>query len=140
MATEYFTTKQAAAIIRQELKKAFPGIKFSVRTNFYSMGSHVSVSYADGPTVRAVEEITDQFYGRGFDGMTDSTTYHDSTFQGRTVHFQGSRPSVSRNLSDESMLETVKTMLAEQWNPNTGSAYGDKRGIVRFLAQGYRTV
>ena len=91
---------ETAKIVRAELKAAFPGIKFSVRSEQYSMGCHLYVSWTDGPAVRAVEAITDQFYGTGFDGMTDSTTYHDSIYKGEAVHFSGSRPHCSRRISE----------------------------------------
>ncbi len=110
---ERIDINETAKIIRKELKAAFPDIAFSVRCKKYSMGCHIDVDYHDGPPTRAIEAITDQYYGTGFDGMTDSTTYHNSEFQGRNVRFQGSRPSVSRSITDEtSLLSRVKAALA----------------------------
>ncbi len=106
---EYIDIKETARIMRGELAKAFPGTKFSVRLQRYSGGSHIDVDYTDGPPTKAVEAITDRFYGRGFDGMTDSTTFHNSTYQGRIVHFAGSRPSVHRSFS----CEDVGTLMAD---------------------------
>lgn len=126
-----FNITETAKIIRAELKKTFPDTKFSVRTQRYSMGSHVNVGYTDGPPVHAVEAVTNRFYGRGFDGMTDSTTFHDSDYQGERVHFAGSRPSVSRNYSAgwRNLVDQAMTILGRQWNPNTGAAWSDKRDI-----------
>lgn len=50
-------TKEYAKQIREELKKAFPGIKFSVRTSLYSMGSSINVRWVDGPVQKDVEEV-----------------------------------------------------------------------------------
>ncbi len=96
--------KETAKIIRAALKAAFPETKFSVRCQFYSCGQHIEVSYTDGPPAKAVEAITNQFYGTGFDGMTDSTTHHNSEFFGETVKFAGSRPGVTHNRTNEDEL------------------------------------
>jgi hypothetical protein len=117
-APEYIPSKDAAKIIRTELKKAFPEMKFSVKTHQYSMGSHVSIHYTDGPPTKAVEAITDQFYGTGFDGMTDSTTHHDSLYQGRPVHFGGSRPSVSRSFTNDTMINEFGRSVRNPENPH----------------------
>ncbi len=109
-------TKEVAVIIRKELKKAFPETKFSVRYKSYSMGSHVSITYEDGPPVKAVEAITDTFYGTGFDGMTDSSTYHNTEWNGETVHFCGSRPSVSRSFTDATIQEKTEAEIRRRIN------------------------
>lgn len=54
-------TKDYAKQIREELKKAFPGIKFSVRSNVYSMGSSINVRWVDGPVESAVREVIQKF-------------------------------------------------------------------------------
>lgn len=95
----YINITETAKIIRSELQAAFPGISFSVRCSQYSMGCHIIVRWTNGPTARAVEKITDSRYGTGFDGMTDSTTSHNQTFNGEVVHFSGSRPHCSREIS-----------------------------------------
>ena len=103
-------TKEAAKLIRKTLKRNFPGIKFSVRTNSYSMGSHVSIEWTDGPTERAVDAVVAPFYGVGFNSMDDSTFYTSTTMSNddgtvEEVRFSGSRPSCCRNISDAVALE-----------------------------------
>lgn len=75
--TRWIDTAEAAKRIRQDLKQAFPGLTFSVRIQRYSGGSHVTVSWEDGPTVKEVEAITGRYAGQWFDGMDDSTHYID---------------------------------------------------------------
>ncbi len=84
-----YSTKETAQFIREALKAAFPGVKFSVRTSYASMTSSTDIQWTDGPTQPEVERITDRFTSKGFDGMTDSTTYHAQTFNGELVHFSG---------------------------------------------------
>lgn len=69
----------AAQAIRAELKAAYPGIKFSVRSETYSMGSSVHIHWTDGPLSCEVEKIVDKYQMGHFDGMTDMYEYsnHD---------------------------------------------------------------
>lgn len=60
--------KHAASNMRIELKKVFPGVKFSVT----STNSSVRISWEDGPCERAVARIANRHKGGHFDGMTDS--------------------------------------------------------------------
>lgn len=111
----HYSITEVAKLIRAELKKAFPDTKFSVRSQSYSMGCHINISYTDGPPAKAVEAITDKFCGKTFDGMDDSTHYHDSDYQGKRVHFAGSRPSVRREFTNEYIdggpQKTVESLL-----------------------------
>lgn len=72
---EFFRATDVAKIIRKMLAKAFPGIKFSVTSEYYSMGSSVYIRWEDGPTQRQVNDTVSPLSQRGFDGMTDSTYY-----------------------------------------------------------------
>lgn len=60
-----------ASAIKAQLKKEFPAIKFSVRSDNFSMGDSVNISYQDGVPVSMVEAVTDKFQYGSFDGMTD---------------------------------------------------------------------
>jgi hypothetical protein len=97
---EYIPTKDVARLIRAELAKAFPRIKFSVRSRSYSGGSHVDVGWTDGPAPQQVDAVIGRFCGKTFEGMDDSTHHHDTTWQGRRVHFAGSRPSTQRDVTE----------------------------------------
>lgn len=67
----------AAANIRVELKRSFPGIRFSVRSDY----SSVRVAWTNGPTTAEVESITSKYKAGHFDGMTDCYEYDaDQTF------------------------------------------------------------
>lgn len=93
MQKEYVTVAQTAVLVRKALDKAFPGVKFYVRSKSYAGGASITVWYdgiqevrrdADGwalnggvvwkpgmPTSREVEDVVHGFEGRGFDGMID---------------------------------------------------------------------
>lgn len=93
------TTKEVAAYIRQDLKAAFPGTKFSVRMSQYSMGSSVAVSWQDGPSVQQVEYITDPLDFYRFDGSQDlASTAPAGMYRGELVR-AGCNVSTSREYS-----------------------------------------
>jgi len=60
---ENIDTKEVAKLVRIQLKTHFPGQKFSVRIEQYSMGSSITVKWIDGPMVKDVVEIAGHFQG-----------------------------------------------------------------------------
>ena len=68
----------AAKNIRIELARAFPGVKFSIKSRRFSMGDAIDVSWTDGPNSRQVDEIIDRYSAGSFDGMQDLYTYERS--------------------------------------------------------------
>jgi hypothetical protein len=66
-APTYLTCAQTAKALRKALKLHFPGVKFSVR----SSGTAIHLSWTDGPTRDAVEDVSRGFAGGGFDGSID---------------------------------------------------------------------
>lgn len=70
----------AAKNIRIELKRAFPGVKFSVTSESFSMGDAISIRWTDGATGKQVEEITGKYKAGSFDGMTDCYDYESTNW------------------------------------------------------------
>jgi hypothetical protein len=95
----------AAKNIRVELARAFPGVKFSVKSRRFSMGDAIDVKWIDGPTTEQVDAIIGAYSGGTFDGMTDSYEYTRSdwtdTFgEGKYVHS-------SREYSDKVVANVI---------------------------------
>lgn len=64
-----YSGKLAAKNIRKELKRAFPGVKFSVRKERYGT---VRIAWDDTrASVEAVEDLVRKYKGGHFDGMED---------------------------------------------------------------------
>ncbi len=61
-----------AKAVRVELKKSFPGVKFSVRS-----ASSVYVQWTDGPAPQDVRNAVAKFELGYFDPMTDSYDYNN---------------------------------------------------------------
>lgn len=62
---------QAASAIRKELKANFPGTKFSVTSESFSMGDAVRISWIDGQTTDMVDSIVKKYQYGSFNGMED---------------------------------------------------------------------
>ncbi len=70
----YLETTQVAGLLRQQLKAAFPAVKFSVRSSGYSGGSSIDVRWTDGPPPAAVEPLAQAFAFGNFDSSIDLKT------------------------------------------------------------------
>lgn len=68
---DYIDTVEVAKMIRADLKRRWPTVKFSVRSSRYSGGSSIDVAWTDGPPSRVVDPIIRAYGGSGFDGMID---------------------------------------------------------------------
>ncbi len=75
----YCPAKEVAKNVRRHLKKHFPGVKFSVRTDINS----INVSYSDEALDhQAIEEKADLFQEGYFNGMEDIYERSNSPFNG----------------------------------------------------------
>lgn len=78
------THARAAKNLKAELSAAFPGVRFSVRSDCFAGGDSVDYSWTDGPTAAQVEPIAEKYKGASFDGMQDLKTLDGSAY-GRAV-------------------------------------------------------
>ena len=73
-------TTERAKEIRKALKVNFPGVKFSVRSKSYSMGSSITISWTDFPTVDAVETIANKYESVRYDEYTGEILSGGNTY------------------------------------------------------------
>ena len=105
MATETLHgSKLAAKNIRIELKKNFPGTKFSVRTSHNS----VRISWENGPSVKSVEKFTSRHDSGTFDAMTDCPGWDHSNAFGK-VYGECRYVFESRDCSNETHEVVAKS-------------------------------
>lgn len=78
MSNERLTCAETAKLVRAALKKKFPGTKFSVRSDTYSMGASIDISWMLGPTTEEVNKVTGVYEGASFDGMNDLKSHQDA--------------------------------------------------------------
>ena len=101
----------AARNIRTELKRAFPAVKFSVRSDSFSMGNSVDISWTDGPTSKQVEAITNKYESGTFDGMTDCYNYEGTPF--KDVFGESKYVQQSRQISEKGFNKIVLALVEE---------------------------
>jgi hypothetical protein len=114
----------AAKNIRVELKRAFPGVKFSVRGKSYSGGNSIDVSWVDGPTSKQVDEIIQKYSGGSFDGMTDCYNYSRDPF---TAAFGDSKYIFARRDYSPALIGDVIAELALYYAPAVAPSVEDFR-------------
>ena len=95
------TAALAAKAIRIELKKAFPGTKFSVRSEIYSGGDSVNVFWKNGPTTSVINAIIKKYQYGHFDGMTDCYEFSNRRNNIPQVKFVFANRSVDHSLLDQ---------------------------------------
>lgn len=111
--TKHITPTETAKLIRKALKESFPGVKFSVKTNKYSGGSSIDVSWIDGPNTKQVEEITNKFNGAYFCGMTDYKGYNSYMMSGESVSFGADYIFTNRTYSDNMVKNAINATFAK---------------------------
>ena len=99
--SRYISPKDTAKHVRTALKEAFPGIKFSVRTNTYAGGASIDVNWTDGPARTAVDTVTGWFEGKGPMDETDYCPSINRQFNGQQVHFHADYIHTTRNISED---------------------------------------
>jgi hypothetical protein len=77
METKYLSCAETAKLVRIELKKNFPGVKFSVRSSVYSGGASIDISWILGSTTKEVDAVAGQYESADFDGSIDMETRYD---------------------------------------------------------------
>ena len=121
--SKYIPAKEVAKIVRGELKAAFPATKFSVVTRD---SSAINVGWENGPTVKQVEAITDQYEGATFNSMEDLKEYHSSMYQGEKVHFGADFIFTTRRYTQE-VAESVAAQVKKDHGFDvvvTGGSFG----------------
>jgi hypothetical protein len=141
--TIYFDITETAKILREELKKHWPTVKFSVRCDRYSMGSSIDVKYNDGPPQKAVEAVVKPFVGSTFDGMQDlkSPRFTRYKINGvmRDVHFGGDFIHVRRNHTPEGEAK-IKATIKEKYGFDWSHDMDFQPGVSeQLLNRGFRT-
>lgn len=111
----------AAAAIKVELSKAYPGIKFSAKSESFSMGDSVHVGWVDGPNEEEVNDIIKKYQYGSFNGMEDMYEYTNS----RSDLPQSKYVSGSRSLSNDlkALLPQLEILLVDysssDWHNST---------------------
>ena len=107
-------------MLRDALKRNFPGVKFSVAKS-YQHGTSVRVRYAFGPPVSVVDRIAQRFHGRDFDGMTDSNSYPSALLADAAGNVREVKHGIGFIFTERdtphAYFAAVVAELGKTWNP-----------------------
>ena len=101
----------AAKNMRLQLKEAFPGVKFSVRSERYSGGDSINVGWQDGPTTEQVESIVKRYQGGNFNGMEDIYEYSADAWN--DAFGDAKYVFSNRSYSDKALASAIRTVKAK---------------------------
>lgn len=98
-----------AELIRKELKQAYPTVKFKVKSDSFSGGDSVHVTWVNGVTDDQVNAIVRKYSAGHFDGMDDCYYYNDEklmvTPEGKIEKLPTSKyVSAQRTITDDVRL------------------------------------
>lgn len=113
--------------MRIELKAAFPGVKFSIRSERYSGGNSIDVAWTDGPTSRQVDAIIRKYQGGSFDGMTDCYTHDRSVFNDL---FGRAKYVFTRRSYTDSAVKAAIDRVAAQYGAEPITVADYRRGVL----------
>jgi hypothetical protein len=112
MGKRYITTADTNKLIRAELKKAFPNVKFKVTMN--SGGSSTGIGWVDGPTADQVKDAVCRFESAHFDGMFDlETTITQTDDEGNDVVYGTKYIFPNRRYSVPFLLNVMYDLFTE---------------------------
>jgi hypothetical protein len=133
----YIDTAETAKMIRAALKRAFPGVKFGVRSHRYAGGSSINIDWLDGPTQAMVAALVGQYQGKGFDGMIDMAYYveHWLLPDGSVVAAKSSGTEGSRGMVEA--FSTERPEGAELVQFGTRHVFTSRKMSIAFARQAY---
>ena len=120
------THAQTAKAIREELKKAFPNVSFSVRSSSFSMGDDVKIKWTNGPTTEQIENITKKYEYGTFDGMTDLYEIDNK---------RNDIPQVKYIITSRTITEDIKEKTAQEIADRFGFDRNDQKAWMEKLGE-----
>ena len=113
--------------IRTELKRNFPGVKFSVRFDSFSGGDEFSICWEDGPTKEQVDLVVSKYQNHHSDFTGDYWDYDPSEFNNL---FGGvSYVSTDRTITEKVSLSSLNLFEATEENKTTYHFEEERAGI-----------
>ena len=125
-----YTCAETAQLVRKALHSAFPGVKFSVRSNSYSGGASIDVRWVDGPNGESVKAAVRPFEGATFDAMTDCKDIVRHIINGHEVQYGADFVHCQRDLSG-AYLRAVAERVARYYRLPVPTIHDD--GVHAWL-------
>lgn len=111
--TTYISCADTAKLIRQSLKEAFAGVKFSVKSKTYSGGASITIYWTDGPNEAQIKAVVGRFSCSYFDGMQDLQGSKFHMMDGKAVSFGADYVCYSRDYSDAAIEKAIARVFRQ---------------------------
>ena len=113
-----------AKVIKKRLTVLYPSIKFSVRSDVFSMGDSVDIRWTDGPLREIIEAITKPYQNGKFNGMEDIYEYESID---PSLGCEGAKYVMCHRETSSELLAKLVTKAKEHFgttlDPNDNSYY-----------------
>lgn len=113
MSRRYISVTDTAKLVRADLKKAHPAVKFSVKSSKYAGGASIDIFWTDGPTAKVIDALVDRYVGKTMDNiLEDSWKFVEGEFK----HPDGTVEKVqygSHFVSTHRTISDLETKVAE---------------------------
>lgn len=109
MKKQLTTHAATAKAIKQELKKAFPLIKFKVRSDSFAGGDSVHIEWENGPTDKALQAIVGKYQYGHFDGMQDLYEHTNRRDDIPQVKYVQIRREITKEIKEQIFKEIQQT-------------------------------
>ena len=116
---------QCAKLIRAELKKEFPTIKFSVTSD--TGCSKVSIRYTDGATCTAVDAVVGKYQEQEYNGFTD---YHDYLDNVHNLEHRVNYVIVNRAMSESARFKLANNLVSGLFYDVTADIFMTNQTII----------
>jgi hypothetical protein len=110
---------KAAKMIRQDLKTAFPNVKFNVTSRHYTT---VSITWINGVTERDVNNLVRKYKMGNFNGMVDSYDFSNRRQDIPQAEYIFTNRQISTDVMSK-MFNFVKSQYAAYTNASTINEY-----------------
>ncbi len=125
---ELTESAKCAKEIRKELKTAFPTVKFRIRSDNFSMGNSVNISWNLGSRTEEVNKVVNKYQYGHFDGMIDlyeQSNMRDDIPQAKFVQTQ-------REYKTEEEIQNSKL----KWNdPNHKDLWKEEKTLYHIIGR-----
>lgn len=111
---------QCAKLIRQELKTAFPDIKFRVHSENYSGGDAVNIYWTDGPLHDSIDAIVSKYQYGNFNSSIDLYEYSNKITD---------LPQAKYVFCNREMSAKAQREISEELSKSYGIDFSDSKAV-----------
>lgn len=110
----HYTCTETAKFVRQALKDAFPGVKFSVRVDSNARSAGLKIEYLASCTEEEVSKVVEAFRGSYWDSEYEMMRDRYTTRDGKKVCYGMSYLHVTRKVVETSAVAVNPLQIAKK--------------------------